>query len=94
MSETGSARAMADVDKVAEAICNTHDYRDHWHQLADAERGEYRRMALAVIDALGLSEEWRTTGWLGPVDETLARKQAETRGTLQRRLVGQWTPAG
>lgn len=58
MSETPSQRAMADVDTVAEAICNAHDYREHWHQLMDAERQEYRVMAVAVISALGLTEEW------------------------------------
>jgi hypothetical protein len=49
-----SQRAMEDIDKVAEAICNAHDYRDHWHQLTDAERREYRVMAVAVMDALSL----------------------------------------
>jgi hypothetical protein len=92
MSETASQRAMTDVERVAQAMFRADEMNDGepWGKWAV----HYRAMAVAAITSLDLTEEWRTTGWLGPVSESLARKQAEDKGgTLQRRLVGKWQPS-
>lgn len=94
MSDTASQRAMLDVENVAAAIAREDGYV--WDGMLAQEHRyrerilSYRAMAVAAIDALGLTEEWRTTGWLGPVSESLARNQAQTNGSLQRRLVTTW----
>ena len=80
-AKTAVQRAMSDVDKVAEAICNAHDYRDHWHQLQDAERQEYRKVALAVIDVLGLTEE---------TNEHFGDRYTDDQPPTHRRLVSPW----
>lgn len=87
---------MADVDRLGEIVHHAlwpDCPRSLYPRLTEADRARYRSVAAAVVDALGLTEEWRTTGWLGPVPESLARKQAECEGSLQRRLVGDWQPA-
>lgn len=58
MSQTASQRAMADIDKVAESICREHR-GPIWCEIPDIARQQYRRMAVAAIDALGLTEECR-----------------------------------
>lgn len=83
------------LDAVARALADaiwggTPLAEDAWELLSAGEQETYRGWARAAIDALGLTEEWRTTGWLGPVPESLARKQAESEGTLQTRLVSPW----
>lgn len=48
-------------------------------------------LALAAIDALGLTEEWRCIGWVFTRDEEAAQKQhAANGGEVQSRLVSGW----
>lgn len=91
---------MADtVDAVARAIWEedgkTDDGGKHWdiawEQLTAPEQGFYSRLARAAIDALGLTEEWRCTGWVFTRDEDAAQKQrAANGGEIFSRLVSGW----
>ena len=94
------------VDKVAQAICGVED-RDPipWDELSDYGKEQYRKKALAAIEALQLTEEW-TWSW----SETLtldgkpgygfsvsSREEAEAEAdsymTIVSRLVGPWRTA-
>jgi hypothetical protein len=52
-------RAMNDVEKVAEAIAFAHQGKS-WDCLPSVAHHQYRRMAQAAIDSLGLTEEMNT----------------------------------
>jgi hypothetical protein len=60
---TPSQRAMADVDKVAEAICGATSAGQlfPWPTLTESEREAWRRMAVAAIDVLRVTEETKPT---------------------------------
>jgi hypothetical protein len=78
-----SQRAMADVDKVAEAICGTTSAGKlfPWPTLTESEREAWRRMAVAAIDALRLTEE--TNAHYGD-------RYTDDEPATRRRLVSPW----
>lgn len=93
---TGPERAMADVENVAEAIWRASvDKRDReirtWPDVIN--KTHYRALALAAIEALGLSEERRTNamssaGMTVDTKTGVAAHHSDIR--YDRRLVGQW----
>lgn len=58
---------MSDVDAVAEAIRDVDPFKMHHNQQKNRYLEDYRHMAQAAIDALGLTEEWGATchDWKG-----------------------------
>lgn len=107
MSKTPSQRAMADVDRVAEAIANSLLGDGTWNLECGYSVSNYRAAAVAVIDVLGLSEEWtRTLGETYPCGHFATRDRAEARNReldqmypeqqtdrgVASRLVSPWVP--
>lgn len=80
---TAPERAMTDVDKVAEAIWEVHyaDQGGSWPDASEDQKANYRRMAVAAIDALGLTEE--TNAHFGD-------RYTDDEPATRRRLVAPW----
>lgn len=68
------------LDTVARAIWQAHTFGTpiEWGEITVASAIQYRRMARAAIDALGLTEDWAIRNGTGtyPMPEELARDKA------------------
>lgn len=97
---------MADIEKVAEAICTSDSHKRIWSHLGPASKSYYRSMAIAAFDALGLVEEYEETVpiWVREFDDDGSpvmcndmvppHPKSHIEWVTKRRLVTPWEEIG